>query len=150
MAKAEPGTKDQRGWGYTHLTPSEKEGKREKRANSIHKLRPPPSAAYQLRARASRVERLVVRDVPGVQSFDNMESPETATIMAERRKCGYRRLRVVKSTISAAGYGLYLDQRILKAGGLITSYEGISLTKQQVEAFLSDYIFQMETRMGTK
>ena len=36
MAKAEPGTKDQKGWGCTHLNPSEKEGKREKRANSIH------------------------------------------------------------------------------------------------------------------
>ena len=57
---------------------------------------------------------------------------------------------MIKATVAAAGYELYLDQRIVKAGGLITSHERRSLTKQQVEASQSDYIFQIETWMGTK
>jgi hypothetical protein len=66
----------------------------------------------------------------------------------EKRRCGYNRLKVVQSTIPQAGYGLFLYQPVMKAGGLITTYDGKSLTKSQVKKSKSDYIFEIVNKGG--
>lgn len=68
--------------------------------------------------------------------------------MVKMKKCGYNRLRVVPSTITHAGYGLFLDTRVLKAGNMITSYEGKHLSRQEALQSKSDYIFEETTATG--
>jgi hypothetical protein len=66
--------------------------------------------------------------------------------MVKMRKCGYKRLRVVESTLPGAGYGLFLDTPQLKAGSLVTSYEGRRITQQEAEVTTSHYIYEDITR----
>ena len=51
-------------------------------------------------------------------------------------------------TIEGAGFGLFMKAPMVKAGGLLTSYEGKRLTPQQAEESESDYIFEVKEKEG--
>jgi hypothetical protein len=116
--------------------------RRELRASALKRQKPPPKSRYHMRVRQSRTEGPKVRSSPGVESFDGMNSPGVVKVLEQKRKCGYNRLKVVESTIQGAGYGLFLSIPKLKAGGMITSYEGVRLSKAQVLVSNSDYIYE--------
>lgn len=62
--------------------------------------------------------------------------------LEKRRVCGYNRVRVVKSTIPNAGYGLFLAYQKLRKGSLICTYEGEKLTAEEAQKSKSAYIFE--------
>jgi hypothetical protein len=71
-----------------------------------------------------------VRSYPGVDTFKGMVSPGVVQILAKNRRCGYNRLKVVQSIVPQAGYGLFLDQPVMKAGGLITWTVDVAWTSE--------------------
>ena len=87
----------------------------------------------QLRPRPARVSIAKVRTVPGRDSFDGVEPTEAVRQMELAKKCGFNRVMVAPSTIAGAGLGLFLRQERIRAGGLVTSYEGERLTQAQVD-----------------
>ena len=56
---------------------------------------------------------------------------------------------MVESTLPGAGYGLFMKAPIVKAGGLLATYEGVRLTKAQMEQSKSGYIYEVPIRDGT-
>ena len=133
---------------FQPLTEEEKLHRKEVRCNGLLKQRPPPHSGYPLRKR-SACEPTRVRTSPGVDTFDGLESPPSVQTMVQSRRCGYNRVRVVPSTIEGAGYGLFMAQPNIKAGGLITTYEGKRITRAEAEESDSGYIFETVTKEGT-
>ena len=57
---------------------------------------------------------------------------------------------MVESTLPGAGYGLFRKApNIVEEGGLLATYEGVRLTKDQMEQSKSGYIHEVPARDGT-
>ena len=146
--------------GFTPLTREQKDSRREKKANGLRKLRPPPrkpmqepetttkEPRYKLRVRQGHRDGPQVRAAPGWDRLEDKQSHPVVELLVKKRKCGYNRLQVVESTLEGAGYGLFIGIPTLKAGGLITSYEGKRLTRAQVDQSESQYIFEAVGKDG--
>ena len=126
----------------------------------LQKIRPPPiktsrgkevtpgTTSHSLRVRQNRRESPRVREIPGWDTLDSKQQHPAVESLKKRKECGYNLLKVVQSTIEGAGYGLFLGQPKIKAEGLLTTYEGIKLTEEQVDAFHSHYIFEATDKEG--
>jgi hypothetical protein len=87
----------------------------------------------QLRPRKEITSVHKGRTVPGGDNFDEVVPSEAVRSMEAAKKCGFNRVVIAPSTIEGAGLGLFLSRDKVKAGGLITSYEGERLTQKQAD-----------------
>ena len=107
------------------------------------------SSRYPLRVRKSKNDGPKVREAAGWDSFEGKRTTPAEEILVKKRRCGYNRFRLVESTLPGAGYGLFMKAHIVKAGGLLTTYERLRLTKAQMEQSESDYIYEVPMRDGS-
>jgi hypothetical protein len=91
------------------------------------------TSSRQLRPRVEKVPVQRVRTAPGRDNFDDVVPNEAVLDIQRARRCGFNRVVVAPSTITTAGQGLFLKSGKVKAGGLVTSYEGDKLTQEQVD-----------------
>jgi hypothetical protein len=103
-----------------------------------------PKGRYHLRTRTTQPAQPVI-EAEGHDNIDECYSPPEAEVMKQAKRCGHNRVKITKSTIIAAGQGLFIGGKgTAKAGKIICSYEGQKLSREEAEASKSAYIFEFK------